>query len=406
LIQRGPNGSERGRPLRLLTFTTLFPNAAQPAHGVFVWRRLRQLIRTGLVQATVVAPVPWFPSTAARFGAYATLAKVPAEEDLEGTKVYHPRFPVIPRVGANVTPASLALRSRWFLHNLMNRGLEFDLIDAHYFFPDGVAAAFLGSWLNKPVVITARGTDINLIPRNRLARFQILQAARSSSACIAVCQALKDEMIRIGVAGEKVTVLRNGVDLDHFRPIDRDKARQELGLDDSKWLLSVGLLIERKGHDVPIAALKDCPGWKLMVVGSGPLRSDLEQLARSHGVADRVLFVGLVSQADLPKYYSAADISVLASSREGWANVLLESMACGTPVIASDVWGTPEVVARPAAGELMDERNPKGFVRAFRRLLDAYPARAETRAYAERFDWEPTTRGQLEIFRGVVREAS
>jgi len=116
----------------------------------------------------------------------------------------------------------------------------------------------------------------------------------------------------------------------------------------------------------------------------------------------RVQFLGAVPQAQLRGHYGNADALVLASSREGWANVLLESMACGTPVVASRVYGTPEVVAAPEAGVLMDERTPQGVADAVNRLRAAYPDRGATRRYAERFSWDDTTAGQLRLFGDVL----
>jgi glycosyltransferase involved in cell wall biosynthesis len=300
-------------------------------------------------------------------------------------------------------PLLMALGALPTLQRIRAAGFDFDVIDAHYYYPDGVAAALLARWLDRPVTITARGTDINLIPEYRLPRAQICWAAGRASASITVCEALKDEMRQLGIDESRLRVLRNGVDLQRFRPIDRGQARRRLGLPEGKWLLSVGLLIERKGHDVAIRGLRDLPGWSLLVVGSGELEGELKSLAKNLGLSERVRFAGGVPQAELPWYYSAADVLVLASSREGWANVLLESMACGTPVVASSVWGTPEVVAADAAGTLMPERTPTGFVTALQRLMARYPDRAATRAYAERFDWDATTQGQLEIFERLAR---
>jgi len=392
--------------VKLLLFSSLYPNAAQPLHGLFVEQRLMKVLATGRAEARVVAPVPWFPLTSRRFGQYATFARVPRREVRNGLEVEHPRFLRLPKVGMSSTPLLMALGALPTLRRLRDAGFDFDVIDAHYYYPDGVAAALLGKWLQRPVTITARGTDINLIPKYRLPRAQIRWAADRASANIAVCEALKVEMCNMDVDPPRITVLRNGVDLQRFQPVDRAVARNTLGLQTDKWLLSVGRLDHAKGHDVTIRALGTLTDWSLMIIGSGPLSSELRDLAESLGLATRVHFLGGIPQDQLPLYYSAANALVLASSREGWANVLLESMACGTPVVASAVWGTPEVVATEAAGVLMSERTPGGVVAALERLMSRYPERSATRAYAERFDWNTTTEGQLAIFERLAGRAA
>jgi glycosyltransferase involved in cell wall biosynthesis len=229
----------------------------------------------------------------------------------------------------------------------------------------------------------------------------ILDAAAKADGMITVCQALKDTLIEMGVADERVTVLRNGVDLELFRPTDREAARRLFGLT-RRTLASVGLLIDRKGHHHIIRALKDLPETDLVIAGDGPDRRMLEQLAEEMGVKDRVRFLGSVDQNRLRELYNAVDALVLASSREGWANVLLEAMACGTPVAASAVWGTPEVVTSPEAGVLMPSLDPQGVIEGVRKLFAAYPDHAATRRYAEGFDWQATTQGQLELFRSII----
>jgi glycosyltransferase involved in cell wall biosynthesis len=382
----------------LLTFTTLYPNVAQPCHGLFVAERLRHLLERDEVRSRVVAPVPWFPFRRGFFGNYATFARVPPSESRDGLEVLHPRYPVIPKIGMSVAPTLMFRAVRSAVRRVLESGYDFDVIDAHYFYPDGVAAAAIGRWLDKPVVITARGTDVNLFPRYRLPRKQILWAAERAAAIITVSRALKDTLVRLGVSVDHVTVLRNGVDLERFRPIDRDEARRRLALS-GRILLSVGHLVEGKGHHLAIEALTQLPDEvRLLIVGEGEWESRLRELARTTGVSDRVQFVGRVSQSELPAYYSAADALVLASRREGMANVVLESLACGTPVIGTRAGGTPEVVSEPSAGVLMARRDPTALAEAYWSLLGGNPDRQATRSFAERFDWDATTRGQLEIF--------
>ncbi|MGZ3236229.1 MAG: glycosyltransferase family 4 protein [Burkholderiaceae bacterium] len=387
--------------MRLLTFSTLFPNAERPNHGIFVETRLRYLISSGKVESRVVAPVPWFPFRHARFGQYASFAKVPKKETRYGIKVDHPRYFLPPKVGMNLAPFLLARAVRPTIQRIIDEGYDFDLIDAHYFYPDGVAAILLGRYFNKPVVITSRGTDINLIPQYTVPRKLILWAARQAKGMITVCNALKTEMVQLGVDADRITPLRNGVDLQRFQPVNREALRETLGMTQFT-LLSVGLLEARKGHDVIIQALPRLPDVKLLIAGSGPDRRKLEELAQQLGVANRVTFLGPVPQTELRNYYGAADALVLASSREGWANVLLESMACGTPVVASNVWGTPEVVASPDAGVLMSERTPQGLADAVQTLRAQYPDHTATRRYAEKFSWDDTTQGQIDLFEKII----
>jgi teichuronic acid biosynthesis glycosyltransferase TuaC len=387
--------------MKLLTFSTLYPNAEQPNHGIFVETRLRYLIASGKAESRVVAPVPWFPSSNPKYGHYAQFARVPRHEQRNGLSVAHPRYLVVPRVGMNVTPFLLAQSARKTIGRILDEGYDFDAIDAHYFYPDGVAAVMLGKHFNKPVVITARGTDINLIPQFAMPRKMIMWAAEQAHGIVTVCNALKEEITGLGVVNKNIVALRNGVDLQRFQPLDRAAARSALGIQ-GFTILSVGLLDPRKGHDIPIRALAELPDVRLMIAGSGPDLKKLQDLAAASGVADRVTFLGPIPQTALANYYNAADVLVLASSREGWANVLLESMACGTPVIASNVWGTPEVVTAPEAGLLMEERTPASLAASVRLLRANYPDHQATRRYAERFSWDDTTQGQLDLFQQVI----
>ncbi len=392
--------------MKVLLFSSLYPSAVRPIHGIFVETRLRELIKTGQVQAKVVAPVPWFPFKAKRFGEYAQFAATPHQEARNGVDVYHPRYLLLPKVGMNLAPYAMALGALHTVRRLQREGFDPDLIDAHYYYPDGVAAGLLAKWLGKPFVVTARGTDLNLIPQYPFPRRLILETAAQASASIGVCQALMDTLGELGAERSKLHTLRNGVDLQRFVPEDRIQARQRLGLPvDEPYLLSVGHLIERKGHHIAIEALSHLPGVTLLIAGSGPEEGSLKALAKRLGVAERVRWVGVVPQTDLKWWYSAADVLALCSSREGWANVLLEAMACGTPVLATNIWGTPEVVSTPAAGLLLARRDAQALAAAWAQLQTQLPTRDDTRAHAETFSWEATTHGQLRLFREVTHAA-
>jgi teichuronic acid biosynthesis glycosyltransferase TuaC len=389
------------RPIRLLTFSTLFPHSASPNHGVFVENRLRHLVGTGAVTSTVIAPVPFFPFTGERFGAWGRNARAPHQEMRHGLTVHHPRYLQIPKVGMSAAPYLLYRAALSAVRGLLAQGLVFDAIDAHYMYPDGVAAVWLGQALGWPVVITSRGSDVSQLPNYRRPRRLIEQAIARADGLIGVSAAIKAALVGLGAASDRVVVLRNGVDTDLFRPLDRVGARAALGLS-RPTLLSVGHLIERKGHHRVIEAMRLLPDHELLIAGEGPERDRLAALVAKLGLQSRVRLLGARPHAELPALYSAADALVLASSREGWANVLLEAMACGTPVVASDIWGNPEVVQTRDAGLIARANTPEGLAAGVTDLLGDPPDRAETRAYAERFGWEETSLGQIALFRRVL----
>jgi teichuronic acid biosynthesis glycosyltransferase TuaC len=304
-------------------------------------------------------------------------------------------------VGMNSAPWFLARAAAPALQRMRAEGFDFDAIDAHYFYPDGVAAAELARRFDVPLVVTARGSDVTLLPRYALPRRRILDAAQQAAGIVTVCRALKDGLMELGVPPDKITVLRNGVDLERFHPAARENVRRELGLT-GRVLLSVGWLITRKRHDLAIRALSMLSECRLLIIGTGPEEGALRALARELGVQERVTFVGHVPQADLYRYYAAADVLLLCSEREGWANVLLESMACGTPVAATDVGGTGEIVTTSAAGVLIREHSAPAVADAVQALLAAYPSREATRRYAEHFSWDETTQGQLRVFQAAL----
>ena len=386
--------------MQILTFTTLYPSALRPQHGIFVETRLRKLAESGLVAARVVAPCPWFPFASGRFGRYAVIARTPSEELRHGLQIDHPRYPLLPKIGMSSAPLALFAAVLPVLRRQMRQGRDFDLIDAHYFYPDGVAAVLLGRALGRPVVVTARGDDLDLIATYAVPRRWIRWAAARAAGLITVSSGLQRKLAALGTAPERVRVLRNGVDLALFHPMERGAARHALGAV-RPTLLAVANLVEKKRHRLMVEALAELPGVDLVIVGDGPERPAIEALARERGVAGRVRLLGAMPQDRLPEIYSAADLLLLPSSREGWPNVLLESMACGTPVVVANIDGMADIVAAPAAGRIVADATPGGLAAAIRDLLAAPPDRADTRAYAEGFDWRSTTDGQVELFQEI-----
>jgi len=382
---------------RLLTLSNLFPSEEFPRHGIFVEERLRQLLATGRVEAKVFAPVPWFPFKSARFGTYGRYARVARQEERLGCQVRYPRFPLIPKVSMAIAPLLMAMAVYRHLRVLEREWLDTAIIDAHYLYPDGVAAVLLGKWLRRPVVLTARGQDVTLLPEYRIPRAWIKWACARAAHVVTVSESLRHGLVDLGVSPAKLSCLRNGVDLKKFQPQERTALRRDLGME-GMVLLAVGNLIELKGHALIIAALGELPDAQLHLIGEGPEQDSLAELARQLGVSQRCYFHGNMPHTQLAHFYNAADALVLPSSREGMPNVVLEALACGTPVIATAVGGVPELIDSEDVGVLLQDRSSAAIAAGVREL-QANPCDRDTvRRHGEGLGWSSTVDGLLGLY--------
>ncbi len=355
----GSKSSLDGLRLRILTFTALYPNKVNPLQGIFIHQRVKHLARRPGNSLEVIAPVPYFPSWLP-IPRWRQFSRIPREEEIDGVRIHHPRYPLLPAIsmpahGMLMYLASLPLARR------LHRKKSFDCIDAHFVYPDGFAAVRLGGTLSLPVVVSARGTDINLYSSFRLVRPKLRWTLTNAAGAIAVSADLKNKMIALGIPEAKIHVISNGVDTDRFQPLDAKSARKQLGLlEVGAIAVSVGSLIESKGHHLLIAAVAKLterfPKLRLYVIGEGVYRSKLEGIVREKQLQEHVFLLGNRPNEELRLWFSAANLSCLMSSREGWPNVVSEALACGTPVLAAHVGGIPEIITSSELGMFV-ERN-------------------------------------------------
>ncbi len=386
--------------LRVLTLSTLFPHAAQPTLGVFVERQTLGLASLDDVALEVVSAIGLPPWPASLHPHYSARARLPRQEEWKGLTVHRPRFRAMPKMGEAHSARAMAKALLPPLRALRER-FPFDVIDAEFFWPDGPAAMHLSRALGVPFSIKARGADIHYWGARPGIGEQIVEAGRAADGLLAVSAALKADMVALGLPDERIRVHYTGVDLDRFKPVDRRAAKARLGVE-GPLLVTAGALIPRKGQTLVLEALSELDGATLLLVGDGPDRNALERLARSRGLGGRVRFLGNRPHEELPDLLAAADAMVLASASEGLANVWVEALACGTPVVISDVGGAREVVDRPEAGRLVP-REAGAIAAAVRDLLAAPPSPAAVRAAAERFSWERNAGALREHLGALVR---
>lgn len=392
---------------RIVTFTNLFPSSVMPTHGLFIAERMRRVAAASGLGWSVIAPVPQV-AWPLRRGIYRQWARVPLREEHAGVTVDHPRYRHWPGLSLRRQAAAVAAGARSLVGELAAR--EPIVLDAHYLWPDGVAAAQLAAELSVPFVLTARGSDVNTIAQDPHVARAIAAAAPRALACCAVSTALAERFAAVaGLPRERVRCVRNGVDLERFHPVaddaERAAARAQLGLPAAgRLLLGIGRLVAGKGFASAAAALASLPDdVALVLVGDGPERA---ALAAAGG--RRLHLLGNRPPAEVALACRAADLLVLPSEREGWPNVVTEALASGLRVVATDVGGIPEILDQgtltPARGALVAPGDTAGLADAIRRVLATPAEPAAVRAFAERYGWREPVAELVELFRRALGE--
>jgi glycosyltransferase involved in cell wall biosynthesis len=392
-------------PMKILVFTSLFPNNVWPNAGVFIKERMSHVAKVDGCHIKVMAPVPYYPPI--KIGWRWGYSQVVHREQIDGLEVFHPRYFMIPKIGMAAYGWMMFLSVLPAVKRIQ-RKFDFDLIDAHWVYPDGFAAVLLGSVLRKRVVISARGSDINEFAQMPIIRQLLRFTLRKADKVVAVCEALKEVIVSLGISPDKVVVIPNGVDIDKFRQISKREARQRLGLPLSqKVILSIGSLIPRKGFDLLIKALQllrdefSENNTCLVILGDGRAQSDLSELVKSLRLHKHVRLEGSRPHKELASWYSAADLFCLVSEREGWPNVIMESLACGTPVVATNVWGIPEILCSDGLGMLTvrDERKIAAAIAgALRRDWPIEPMIQFAKAHT----WQKTALSIVGLFQTIL----
>lgn len=393
---------------RIIVFSSLFPSSKRPFAGIFIRERMFRVAQN--TDLSVVSPVPWFPCQGIIRLVKKNYRPMPGTKEIQQSiPVYYPRFFSFPRLFRKMDARMMA-RAAYPLIKRLHSRQKIDVIDSHFTYPDGLAATMIGQKLGIKVVITLRGTEFPHSKNPK--RIHLLKDAwENADHLISVSSSLKQLAVDLGVDEKKITVVGNGVDNRIFHPLSRYKARHELGIDSpAKVLVTVGGLVKRKGFHRVIRCIPDLvgqfPNLRYLVVGGpsaeGNEEKYLRTFAKKLNIEKHVVFMGPMSPEKLKLPLSAANLFVLASSNEGWANVILESMACGTPVVATDVGGNAEVICTEETGSIVPFQDRHALTKALRKGLGKKWDRQKIIDYAEKNHWDNRLAQVTDIYNGLT----
>jgi PST family polysaccharide transporter len=400
---------EKAPTPRVLSLSTEFPNPSEPGKGLFVRSRL-EAIRSR-ASLFVVAPIAALDYANPQRNLFAALG-IPRARKEGHIQVLHPRW-LYPPYGGWTNAFFLFARLLPTLARLRARS-PFDVIDAHFAHPEGIAAVLLGRILGRPVLVTLRGSELRY-HHQRLKRFWMSWALRRADRVIAVSEGLRELAIDLGVDPRRVKTVPNGIDAEVFFRRERLGCRSSHGIaPDERIILSAGDLAELKGHHRVIAAVKDLSTRgvraRLLIAGgvgrSGRYAETLRQQVTAHGLGDRVAFLGEVTQGALAELMSAADVFCLASSTEGWPNVVNEALACGTPVVATDVGAVPQMIVSDRLGYVVPVHDGDALAAALLAALSRQWDHEAISAQGRSRSWSQVAEDVLAQMQAVMLERS
>lgn len=391
--------------MRLLFFTNVFPNPWQPTKGSFNFAMALALAKQHAVQ--VVSPVAWVDAWNGSAPGETDENRRCPKLDLDGLDVHYPRYYYPPKV--------LRTGYGWFLwHSVRNTVLQSlrqhrpHAVLSYWAHPDGAVALRAARLAGVPAIVMVGGSDVLLLTSHSGRRRRIVDVLSGADAVVTVSRHLRLKVLSLGVPPEKVHVVYRGVDRVLFSPGDRAASRRQLGIpQDVQVILWVGRMVPVKGLDVLLEActqLKQKPDApRVYFVGDGPLRQPLDAKCRCLGLENMISFAGVVSHTDLPAWYRAADLTVLPSRSEGVPNVLLESLSCGTPFVASGVGGVPEICDE-GRDRLVAADDPTALARALRKAL----AQADTIARPTFVppSWETSAGSLVQVIESLLSGAA
>lgn len=386
--------------MKILVITTNYPNNMEPNRSIFNKERIRYLSKHSEIK--IIAPIPWVPSFLDH-----KFSKVYKYELVDGIEIFHPRYFMIPKIGRSLYGFFFFLSIINFVKHF-KKNYDFDLIYCPWVYPDGFAAALICRLLNKPLILHASGSDINYFTRFLIRRKLISYALKCSEHILVVSNALKEKLIDLGIDDNRISVVHSGVDLEKFYPMDMFYAREKCNLPrEKKIVLFIGRLSEEKGVNYLVEAFSilcrnNLNDIYLVIIGEGSCKKKIMDKILSSKLNESTLMVGLKNHEEIPRWINAANLVCLPSLREGFPNVLLESLACGRPVVASNVGGVKEIIYSEDFGILVPPKDIFSLAYAIKTTLLKKWSPEKLRNNIKVKDWEYYNSLLLKLFSTII----
>ena len=378
----------------ILLISNLYPNYKEPTRGLFIKQLAESLSKKALV--TVIAPLPFNP-----LEYLGQKSRVPPIEKIGNITVYHPRYIVIPKMLRFLTGYFFYFGIKNLVSQLRRDG-KADVISAHWIYPDGFASTLIAKKLGCPIALHALGCDINEYTKYKLRKRLIKKALAHSDVNIVKSQRLKTSIVNLGIDSNKTHVIHNGINKDIFVKTPSVDARQRLCLSlHKKYCLFIGNFQIEKGLEYLIKAsalIKD-DNLHFLIVGSGPLETEVKNLVSKLNLEKNYTFLGRIEHSSIPLYMSASNLLCLPSLREGCPNVVLESLSCGTPVVASDVGAVPDIITNDSFGIIVRPKEPNdlanGIIKGLNIDKNGMPD-------FDWYSWEENSDRILKLFNSII----
>ena len=355
-----------GRRRRVAVVTSEFPINAEPYRGIAIYQTVMALQK--LAEVEVFCPISCYPRWRFLQPKSFYFRRVLPGYSPPNTCAHYEEYPALPFL-------SRSLNGRTCARHLLPMVKKFapDRILSYWIYPEGYAAVLLGEKLGVPVVVGSRGFDLSRI-RDPFVYFLTKRAMQRSSLVLTVSEELRRRALRFGIPPERVRTIHNGCDRRLFHVADRQVARTELGVrPEARLVLYVGRLDRLKGvRELLEAGMRLIGGnldLELAYIGEGPMEEVLRSRCAQLNLSQRLRLLGTRTSPEVARWLAAADLLCLPSYSEGCPNVILEALACGRPVVATNVGGIPELLDS-RCGLLVPPKDPARLAQALSAALE------------------------------------